>query len=327
MMRRAVGAAGARADHTHSAGPQRPHFPAESAGTFMIAGIQMPVDLHLSNVGAMCRLIEAAVSIHPSTDMILFSELAPFGPLVEHMTDDAAAIERVFQEIAVRNAIWLVPGSMFVRRGEAIFNQAIVIDPAGRVVGRYNKMFPFLPFEKHVAAGNEFLAFDVPEVGRFGLSICYDIWIPETTRTLAVQGVEVLLHPVLTGTTDRSAEIAIARATAAMFQCYVIDVNGLLAGGVGHSLVADPSGRIVHQAGQTQEIFPVEIDLNLVRRARAFGANGLGQVLKSFRDRSIEFEVYAPGYRSSYLDALGQLVDRPKGARVPEAPAAASPLV
>jgi deaminated glutathione amidase len=127
---------------------------------------------------------------------------------------------------------------MFVRRGEAIFNQAIVIDPAGRVVGRYNKMFPFLPFEKHVAAGNEFLAFDVPEVGRFGLSICYDIWIPETTRTLAVQGVEVLLHPVLTGTTDRSAEIAIARATAAMFQCYVIDVNGLLAGGVGHSLVA-----------------------------------------------------------------------------------------
>jgi hypothetical protein len=53
----------------------------------------------------------------------------------------------------------------------------------------------------------------------------------------------------------------------------------------------------------------------------------LGQVLKSFRDRSIEFEVYAPGYRSSYLDALGQLVDRPRGARAPEALAAASPLV
>jgi hypothetical protein len=42
----------------------------------------------------------------------------------------------------------------------------------------------------------------------------------------------VLLHPVLTGTSDRDAELAIARATAAQFQCYVFDVNGLGAGGV-----------------------------------------------------------------------------------------------
>ena len=72
-----------------------------------------------------------------------------------------------------------------------------------------------------------FCVFDVPDVGRFGLSICYDMWFPETTRQLTSQGVEVLLHPVLTGTTDRDAELAIARATAAQFQCYVIDVNGL----------------------------------------------------------------------------------------------------
>ena len=91
----------------------------------------------------------------------------------------------------------------------------------------------------------------MPKVGRFGLSICYDIWFPETTRTLTSAGVEVLIHPVLTGTTDRHAEIAIVQATAAMFQCYVVDVNGLDAGGVGRSLVADPTGHIVYQAGQT----------------------------------------------------------------------------
>jgi predicted amidohydrolase len=329
IVRKAIGAVGpAQTDHAYPAPlhPQRP--PADIAGTFMVAGIQMPVDLHVSNVDAMCRLIEATVSVHPSTGMIVFSELAPFGPLLERMPGDPAAIERMFQDVAARYAIWLVPGSMFVRdRGEAIFNQAVVIDPLGRVAGRYCKMFPFLPFEKHVSAGSEFLVFDVPEVGRFGISICYDMWIPETTRTLAAQGVEVLLHPVLTGTTDRSAEIAIAQATAAMFQCYVVDVNGLMAGGAGRSLVADPGGRIVHQAGQTEEIFPVEIDLNLVRRARAFGANGLGQVLKSFRDRSVEFGVYAPGHRSPYLDALGPLAVRPRNAASPDMLPPRSPLV
>jgi len=43
------------------------------------------------------------------------------------------------------------------------------------------------------------------------------MWFPETTRQLTSQGVEVLLTPVLTGTTDRDAELAIARATAAQF--------------------------------------------------------------------------------------------------------------
>jgi hypothetical protein len=47
----------------------------------------------------------------------------------------------------------------------------------------------------------------VPDVGRFGLSICYDICFPETTLPSA--GVQVLIHPVRTGTTDRVAEIAI----------------------------------------------------------------------------------------------------------------------
>ena len=98
-------------------------------------------------------------------------------------------------------------------------------------------------------------------------------------------GMEVLLHPVLTGTIDRDVELAIARATAAQFQCYVFDINGLDAGGVGRSSVVDPSGTVLHQSGAGEEIIPIEIDIARVRRQRERGLNGLGQPLKSFRDR------------------------------------------
>jgi len=158
--------------------------------------------------------------------------------------------------------------------------------------------------------------FDVPKVGRFGLSICYDIWFPETTRQLTSQGVEVLLHPVLTGTTDRDAELAIARATAAQFQCYVIDVNGLGAGGNGRSCVVDPSAMVLHQSAGQEDMFPIEIDLSQVRRQRETGMKGLGQVLKSFRDRSVDFSVYDRNSGTdAYLHSLGALEIPKQGSR------------
>ena len=156
----------------------------------------------------------------------------------------------------------------------------------------------------------------MPEVGRFGLSICYDIWFPETTRQLTSQGVEVLLHPVLTGTTDRDAELAIARATAAQFQCYVVDVNGLGAGGVGKSCVVDPSSMVLHQSAGQEDMFPIEIDLSMVRRQRETGLKGLGQVLKSFRDRSTDFSVYDRNSGTdAFLKTLGPLEMQHQGTR------------
>ena len=71
---------------------------------------------------------------------------------------------------------------MFEKRDDGrIYNTSVVINPEGEIVTKYSKMFPFRPYEAGIAAGTEFCVFDVPEVGRFGLSICYDIWFPETT--------------------------------------------------------------------------------------------------------------------------------------------------
>lgn len=285
-----------------------PSAPRRDNSRFLIAGIQMPVPVTGQNIAAMAAQLEKAIALYPGVDMVVFSELAAHGPLHACASPDPQADEAIFQALAAKHRIWIIPGSVFVEREGKTFNHAVVINPAGEIVGRYDKMFPFMPFEAGVTGGSEFLIFDVPGVGRFGLSICYDIWFPETTRTLTSAGVEVLIHPVLTGTTDRQAELAIVQATAVMFSCYVFDVNGLDGGGIGRSLVVDPTGVVLHQCGQATEIFPINIDLGLVRQVRNEGANGLGQVLKSFRDKNVVLSTYADNGASAYLDSLGPLV-------------------
>ncbi len=276
---------------------------------FAIAGIQMHVSALHSNVADMRHRLDILMARFPWTQMVLFSELSPYGPLPKFALPSANEAIEQFQEDARRHNVWLIPGSMFEQQPDGrIFNTSSVINPEGEIVAKYSKMFPFRPYEQGIEAGTEFCIFDVPDVGRFGLSICYDIWFPETTRHLTSEGVEVLLHPVLTGTTDREAELSIARATAAQFQCYVFDVNGLGAGGVGKSCVVDPTATVLHQSAGQEDMFPIEVDLDQVRRQRETGLKGLGQVLKSFRDRSVDFPVYNRNSEvGAYLSTLGPL--------------------
>lgn len=260
---------------------------------FAIAGVQAPVSSHDNNVPAMLHRLDVCMAKFPWVQMVVFSELAPHGPMLDRAEPAGSATESAFQHAAARHGVWLLPGSYFEKtENGAIYNTMPVIDPEGNIVSRYRKMFPFLPYEHGVEYGTEFCVFDVADAGRFGVSICYDIWFPETTRTLTALGAEVLLHPVLTNTVDRNVELSIARATAAQFQLYVFDINGLGAGGVGRSCVIDPAGTVLHQAGAAEEIVPIEVNFEFVRRQREIGLHGLGQTLKSFRDRKAEFPVY-----------------------------------
>lgn len=208
----------------------------------------------------------------------------------------------------------MISGSLFesaqAADGSSVtYNTASVINPQGEVIRRFRKMFPFRPYEHDVQGGSEFCVFDVPDVGRFGLSICYDMWFPETTRTMVAMGAEVILHPTMTDTLDRDVELSIARATAAMNQVYFFDINGSGDAGTGRSIIVDPSGYVLHQAGAGAEVMPIEVDFAKVRRERERGLrSNLGQPLKSFRDRDVDFTVYQRDSGvDSYLHTLGPL--------------------
>ena len=275
---------------------------------FSIAGVQMNVSAAHSNVPMMKHKIDVVMSVYPWVQMIVFSELCAFGPLTYHANPFPNEAEDQFREIAKKYGIWLIPGSMFQKKEDKIFNTASVINPQGEVIGRYNKMFPFYPYEVGVTGGDEFLIFDIPDIGRFGVSICYDMWFPETSRTMAVKGVEVILHPTLTATIDRDVELNIAQSTAAVNQCFFFDVNGLGDGGTGRSIVCGPDGRVLHQASTGEELIPIEIDLERVRRSREQGVLRLGQPLKSFRERRVNFDIYDKNMQHPYLNDLGPLI-------------------
>lgn len=275
---------------------------------FAIAGMQLELSAVHENVTHMGRRLDVLMGVYPWVQMVVFSELAAFGPLASNAKPLPNDTERTFQEWAHKHSIWLIPGSMFERTDEGIYNTASVIDPSGDIVGRYRKLFPFRPYEHGVESGTEFLVFDVPDVGRFGISICYDLWFPETARTLAAMGAEVILHPTLTGTIDRDVELSIVRATAAQNQCFVFGINGFGDGGNGRSIIVGPAGEILYQGQSAPEMIPLEIDLDRVHRSREVGLRGLGQQLKSFRDRKVEFEVYSPEGRNwPHLHKLGPL--------------------
>ena len=305
------------------------HAAAPRPTLFGIACVQMAVSAGESNVDRMAAYLRHVRVRFPWVRLVLFSELAPLGPRRDNAEALPGPTEARLCELAHETGLWLVPGSMFERVshavgegtgvGEVIYNTTPVIDPTGRVVTRFRKLFPFRPYERDVAAGSGFCVFDIDGVGRFGVSICYDMWFPETTRTLVAMGAEVILHPTLTDTIDRDAELAIARASAVTNQVYFLDVNGVGDGGVGRSILCDPSGNVIHQALHGPELMTLEVDFELVRRERERGVRcNLGQPLKSFRDRAFEFDVYrrdatataavaAHGATFDYLNTLGPL--------------------
>ena len=275
------------------------------ARLFGIAGVQMevvPWD-EGATVRKMVEIIDQVSETLPWVQMFVFHELVVSGvaQFVAGKTSEpwkhlAEAIPGQLSgqlcEAARRTGKWLVPGSMYEVEAEVIYNTSLAISPGGEIIARYRKMFPWLPYESETTPGDQFCIFDIPQVGRFGLCICYDAWFPEVVRTLAWMGAEVILHPTLTATSDRTAELTLSQANAIFNQCYFIDINGIGPWGGGRSLIVDPDGRILQQAGENNTVMTEMLDLDHVQRTREFGTLGLCQTWKQLKDFPGEFPMY-----------------------------------
>jgi formamidase len=223
----------------------------------------------------------------PSAQLVMLPELhlpalppalephdAPAGLAVDvpgPLTDELGALARA-------EGLWLVPGSVY-ERGEdgRVHNTCLVFAPDGTLVARYRKVFPWQPHETS-APGDGFVTFDIPDVGRVGLAICYDGSFPETCRQLAWMGAELVLQPNLTTTSDRNQELVMARANAIFNQLYVVSLNAGAPAGLGRSVIVDPEGLVRLQAGDGDEVLTDVLDLDAVTRVREHGTAGVSRL-------------------------------------------------
>lgn len=277
--------------------------------TLSIAALQTaPVagdpEATLARLSEQARGVRAIV---PHAQLLALPELhlsAPPLPLSEHEGHaDCVAVEipgtltRALGEIARENALWLVAGSVYERGEEgAVHNTALVISPDGELDASYRKVFTWEPHETCVP-GEQFVAFDVPEIGRVGLAICYDASFPETFRQLAWMGAEVVLHLSLTTTSDRDAELVLARANAIFNQLYVVSLNAAAPSGLGRSLIVDPEGLVRLQAGENEELLTDVLDLDAVTRVREFGTAGVSRLWEQIERRGPALDL--PLYQDS----------------------------
>ena len=243
---------------------------------------------------------------HPRVRMVIAPELhlmaegSPFDPAADP-ADLAEPIPgpltQALAEVARKNQMWLIPGSIYEQTDEGVYNTAIVFSPEGELVTSYRKCFPWIPFETTLP-GSQAVVFDIPDVGRLGLAICHDGAFPEVFRQLAWMGAEAVIQPVLTTSSDRSVELVLARANAIVNQIHVLSINAPAPTGLGRSVIVDPEGNVRYQAGATEEVITDVLDFNAVRRVREFGTLGLNRMWEQL-DTScrLDLPVYGGRYQ------------------------------
>jgi predicted amidohydrolase len=185
------------------------------------------------------------------------------GPLVTRMRD------------AARTAgTWLHMGSFAELDGEHRYNTSVVIDAAGDVVATYRKLhlFGWEDGEPSVmTAGGSLVVLPTP-LGATGLATCYDLRFPELYRRLVDSGAEVFLMASGWPTPRIDHWSVLARARAIENQCWVVACNsaGTHAGTTmgGRSVVIDPRGTVVAEAGQGEEVLYADVDPDLPRAWR-----------------------------------------------------------
>ncbi len=200
--------------------------------------------------------------------------------------------------LARATGLWLVPGSVYERTAEGIYNTALVFSPQGELVASYRKCFPWQPYEAS-RPGRRVVCFDIEGVGRLGLAICHDGVFPEVFRQLAWDGAEAILQVTLTGTSDRDVEVVVTRANAIVNQMHMVNVNAAGPVGNGRSIVVDPEGAVRYLAGEGEEVLTTVLDFEavaLVRERGSFGINRLWEQLDR-HGAELELPMYGGRYR------------------------------
>nr|WP_222109976.1 carbon-nitrogen family hydrolase [Streptomyces cupreus] len=205
-------------------------------------------------------------------DLVVLPELWTTGAFAyEEFAAEAEPLEGPTYEAMAKGAsdagVWLHAGSIPERDPEGpLYNTSLVFSPSGDLAAVYRKIHRF-GFDKGEAvlmgAGRDLVTVRLPGT-TLGVATCYDLRFPELFRGLVDAGAETLVIPAGWPERRRAHWTLLAQARAVENQAFVLACGtaGTHAGvpQAGHSIVVDPWGEILAEAGADEEILTVDFD-------------------------------------------------------------------
>ncbi|PBC62313.1 carbon-nitrogen hydrolase [Streptomyces sp. Tue6028] len=216
--------------------------------------------------------VASLVREQAGADLVVLPELWTTGAFAyEGFRTEAEPLEGPTYEVMAKAAsdagVWLHAGSIPERDPEGpLYNTSLVFSPSGELAASYRKIHRF-GFDKGEAvlmgAGSELVTVRLPETV-VGVATCYDLRFPELFRGLVDAGAQTLVLPAGWPERRRSHWTLLAQARAVENQAYVLACGtaGTHAGvaQAGHSLVVDPWGEVLAEAGAGEEVLTVDFD-------------------------------------------------------------------
>lgn len=231
-----------------------------------------------ANFAKLESLLEEAVSQANKPDVIMFPEMWNTGyALTEIKTladQDGARTRAYLSEFSRKHQVNIIGGSIAETKGDQVLNTIYAFDRSGQVIADYSKihLFRLMDEEKYLAAGDKPGKLTL-EGAEAGMMICYDIRFPELARKLALEGAKLLFVPAEWPNPRLHHWKTLLTARAIENQMFVIACNRMGISGdtqfFGHSLVLDPWGETIAEAGEEETILYADIDLSLVDSVRA----------------------------------------------------------
>ncbi len=218
----------------------------------------------------------------PEVSNIVSSSRSHQEKMLHRQEDDPAL--KALCALARARGIHLLIGSLALKsEGARFLNRSFLIGPDGGIIAHYDKIHMF-----DVALGNgesyrESTQFQPGSravvahtgIGRIGLTICYDLRFPHLHRALAQAGAEIITAPAaFTVPTGKAHWHTLLKARAIETGCFVlapamVGQHSPKRATYGHSLIVSPWGEVRADAGTAEGVTFAEIDLSLVKEARA----------------------------------------------------------
>ncbi|MER5214002.1 carbon-nitrogen family hydrolase [Streptomyces sp. NPDC002838] len=226
------------------------------------------------------RRVASLVRDQADADLVVLPELWTTGAFAfEEFGREAEPLEGPTYEVMAKAAsdagVWLHAGSIPERDPDGpLYNTSLLFSPSGDLAAAYRKIHRF-GFDKGEAvlmgAGRDLVTVRLPGT-TLGMATCYDLRFPELFRGLVDAGAETLVVPAGWPERRRAHWTLLAQARAVENQAFVLACGtaGTHAGvpQAGHSIVVDPWGEVLAEAGADEEVLTVEFDPGKVTTTR-----------------------------------------------------------